>query len=347
MKYNSLYRNDLQSVRQYIINRDRFKNRSLFITGATGLIGSAIVDQLLDLNEAENMSIKIYAGARSIRKARDRFGDLLNRSDLSIVEYDALKPVKLKEHIDYIIHAGSPGMPAEFSEHPVETMMANILGVHNLFLCAKECGTDRLLFVSSSEVYGNMQGSLPFKEEDSGFVDLLSPRSCYPSAKRAAETLCVSHTKEYGIDCVIVRPGHIYGPTASPQDNRVSSAFVYDALKGRPLVLKSDGSQIRSYCYAADCVSAILTVLQNGKSSTAYNIANKVSDISIRQLAGIIAREGQVEMRFDIPDQKEKQNFNAMKRSSLDAGRLLGLGWKPVFDADTGIQHTIRILNET
>ncbi|MBQ1525711.1 MAG: NAD(P)-dependent oxidoreductase [Lachnospiraceae bacterium] len=346
MKYNMMYRDDMKRVREFIVNRNELGNSSLFITGATGLIGSAIVDQLIDMNDTDDMSMKIYIGVRSLKRAEESFGALSERKDIIPVEYDALKPVGLAEPVDYIIHAGSPGTPGEFSDHPVETMMANILGVQNLFKYAGEYGAKRLLFISSSEVYGNMEGNEPFSEEDCGTFDILSPRSCYPSAKRAAETLCASYIREYGADAVIARPGHIYGPTASPYDNRVSSAFMYDALDKRPLVLKSDGSQVRSYCYAVDCASAILTVLLAGQTAGAYNIANKASNISIRALAQIIAECGQTELRFETADNKEKANFNAMKRSCLDAKKLEALGWKPVFDAETGIRHTLDILRD-
>ena len=175
---------------------------------------------------------------------------------------------------------------------------------------------------------------------------MLNPRNSYSIGKRAAETLCVSYADEYGVEAVIVRPGHIYGPTASPTDNRVASAWSYAAARGEDIVMKSDGSQIRSYCYCLDCASAILTVLLKGANCSAYNISNPKSIVSIKEMAEILSKKAGASIKIELPTEKEQKGFNPMLNSSLDSSNLENLDWKGLFDAQTGFFHTVEILKE-
>ncbi len=186
--------------------------------------------------------------------------------------------------------------------------------------------------------------SQPFTENDYGYVDLLNPRSCYPVSKRAAETLCVSYAAEYGADVVIVRPGHIYGPTASERDNRVSSAFAYNAARGENIIMKSDGLQLRSWCYCLDCAGAILKVLLRGENSHAYNIPGEI--MNIREMSEMLAKFGGVKLIREGALESERKTFNPMNNSSVDGAEIESLGWKNIFDAETGFEHTVRILRE-
>ena len=196
---------------------------------------------------------------------------------------------------------------------------------------------------SSSKIYGE-KSNHPYNEDDYGLVDLLNPRSSYAQGKRAAETLCASYSSEYGIKTVIVRPGHIYGPAATPEDNRVSSAWAFAAARGENIVMKSDGSQIRSYCYCLDCATAILTALLKGASANAYNTSNPNAVISIREMSEIISRAGGACLVTDLPTEQEKLGFNPMSNSSLNSERLMTLGWRGLFDAPTGFGYTVEIL---
>ena len=226
-------------------------------------------------------------------------------------------------------------------------MMSNFLGMKYLLDYAKEQGTKRILYISSSEVYGEKEGTEPYKEGQYGYIDLLKARNSYSVGKRAAETLCASYADEYGVESVIVRPGHIYGPTASPYDNRVASAWSYAVAKGEDIVMKSDGAQIRSYCYCLDCASAMLKVLLCGENCHAYNISNPDSIISIKQMAEILVKSAGVKLRMELPTDEERKGFNPMSNSSLESTSLTGLGWRGCFDAEAGFTHTVRILKET
>ena len=148
------------------------------------------------------------------------------------------------------------------------------------------------------------------------------------------------------MESVIVRPGHIYGPTATESDNRVSSAWAYDVARGKDIVMKSDGTQIRSYCHCLDSASAILKVLLKGENRHAYNISNPDSVINIRQMAELLAKSAGVQLKMELPTEEEKKGFNPMSNSSLDSTELLALGWKGLFSAEQGFSHTVEILKE-
>lgn len=343
---SNTYRKDLETTVGSLPFLEEMRGASVLVTGATGLICSAVTDMLLWYNKSARAGITVYAAGRSKEGFCRRFGAYSERKDLIFAPYDTARPVTFDFHADYIIHGAGNAHPAAISDQPVETMIDNFIGLNGLLEYAGEESAKRVLFISSSEVYGRKDTAEPFSEGECGYVDLLSARSSYPVGKRAAETLCVSYGAEYGTDTVIVRPGHIYGPTASEGDSRVSSAFAHDATKGRDLVLKSDGSQIRSYCYVLDCASAILTALLRGRSGEAYNISNPSSVMTIREMAEGFAKAGNVRLRFELPDNKERRAFNPMNHSSLKSDKLQGLGWSGAFDAQTGIEHTVRIMTE-
>ncbi len=277
----------------------------------------------------------------------NRFGEYYGRDYFSYVKYDASKgDNKIDIKADYIIHGASNASPKAIVEEPVETMLSNFNGLYYLLNYAKENGTKRLLYISSSEVYGQKSDGKPYKEDDYGYIDLLNPRNSYSVGKRAAETLCASYYAEYGVESVIVRPGHIYGPTVSPNDDRISSAFAYAAARGEKLVMKSAGTQLRSYCHCLDCASAIIKVLMKGEPVTAYNISNSGSVCTIREMAEVMAEAGGVKLVTEEASVSEKKGFNPMENSALIAAKLNSLRWQPQFDLQTGIARTIEIMKQ-
>ena len=338
---------DIDTVIKVLPELDDIAGRSILITGAAGLICSSVVDILFRYNDTHENKIQILAAGRCIERMSARFGKQVNRPDFSFVIYDASKTDNsIDVKADYILHGASNASPDMIVKEPVETMVSNFLGMKYLLDYAKETETKRILYISSSEVYGAKDGNEPYKEGEYGYIDLLKSRNSYSIGKCAAETMCVSYADEYGVESVIVRPGHIYGPTASPYDVRVGSAWVYAVAKGEDLVMKSDGSQIRSYVYSLDCASAMLKVLLSGENCHAYNISNPNSIITIRELGELLSKAGGVELKAELPTEEEKKGFNPMSNSSLEAKSLLELGWKGCFDAETGLKHTVEILRE-
>ncbi len=344
---SKIWISDLDEMIEALPEMNELSGQNLMITGCTGLICSAVVDLLIRWNETHSEKIRIQAAGRSEEKVRARFAPYVEEDWFDFVPFDASSAEnKLNNPCDYMIHGASNASPNKIMKEPVETMLSNFTGMKYLLDSARTHGTKRVLYISSSEVYGQKEGTEPYKSFEYGYIDLLNARNSYSMGKRAAETLCASYYDEYSVDSVIIRPGHIYGPTAVESDNRVSSAWAYSVARGEDIVMKSDGSQIRSYCYCLDSASAILKVLLKGKSVCAYNISNPDSVTSIRNMAEILAKSGGVKLRMELPSEVEKKGFNPMRNSALDSTDLLNLGWKGLFNAERGFSHTVKIMRE-
>lgn len=344
---NKQWISDIDRVTTVLPELDSMAGKAVLITGAAGLICSSVVDILFRYNDTHTTAIEIYAAGRWLEEMEVRFHEQVKRPDFHFVVYDASRTDNTLDcPADYIIHGASNAHPALIVKEPVETMMSNFLGMKYLLDYAKAHDTKRILYISSSEVYGNKPGDQPFKEGEYGYIDLLNSRNSYSVGKRAAETLCASYAAEYGVESVIVRPGHIYGPTASPNDNRVSSAWAFQAAKGEDIIMKSDGAQIRSYCYCLDCASAMLKVLLSGENIHAYNISNPDSIINIRKMAELLAEAGDIKLKMELPSETEKKSFNPMSNSSLESQSLSNLGWHGCFNAKEGLSHTVSILKD-
>ena len=344
---NSLWLQDIDRTVESLPELSELEGKSVLVTGANGLICSAVIDVLMRYNESHGNSIRVIAAGRSEERIKARFKPFLDSESFRFMHYDALSSEPLEFNADFIIHGAGIAHPAAISSDPVGTIMGNVISTNAILNHMAHTGRgQRFVYISSSEVYGRRtEGNLrPFSENDYGYVDILNFRSCYPMGKRSSETLCVNYAEEYGADTVIVRPGHIYGPTASPDDSRVSSAFAYSAAKGEDLIMKSAGLQLRSWCYCPDCAAGILKVLLRGKTANAYNIPGDI--MSIREMSELLAKFGGVKLIREGASENELRAFNPMNNSSLDGSKLEALGWKNIFDAQTGFKHTIEILRD-
>lgn len=341
MLENEYYKKDLNDIASLSIFQ-YFEGRSFLITGATGLICSFIIDVLMYHNRLYNSHIKVYAISRNEQIAKQRFGAYWKEPNFKFVKQDISEPISINEPFDFIIHGASNASPQAYASDPVGTMKANIWGMANLLDFSINMKS-RILYISSSEVYGEGDGA-DFTETYSGYVNCLNPRSCYPSSKRAAESLCASYVEQYKQDVVIARPCHIYGPTMTSSDNRVIAQFMRNVLQNENIILKSAGTQIRSYCYVADCASAIFHILRNGITGEAYNIANSSSTVSIYEIAHIIASIGNKEVVQMNASLNESKGYSVVTRSVLDATKLEKLGWNAHYSINEGLKLTFSIL---
>ena len=334
---SELYKTDLEKVIQNI-DLGELDCKSIFITGGLGLICSAIIDLLLSYENVE-----IYVGARDENRFQERFKKC---ESIHFVQYDALsKKLDLSFEPDYIIHGAGLASPELYTSMPVETVLSNFDGLHLLLEYAKNNDVKKLLYISSSEVYGKKKNFDPFFEGQYGEIDIDNIRSSYAIAKRASEMLCKAYWHEFGVHSVIVRPGHIYGPSAKNSDKRISSDFAFKAAHGEILEMKSSGMQQRSYCYSLDCAAQVLTVLLKGKNGQAYNVGHD-EVTTIREMASILAKAGNVELTVTEPTESEFIAFNPMNNSSLDNKKIKELGYKDTFTVAEGLTHTVQILKE-
>lgn len=341
------YQKELENIADMLPPVNLLKNKDILITGATGMIGSALTDFMLFLNKNYGYCIKIYALARDIKRLRKRFISYSQEDGLYLLEHNIIYPLVMDKVPCYIIHTASNAHPYVYQSEPVETLLGNVEGTHNMLELAKSGENTRMVFVSSGEIYGQMyETDMPVSEEASGYVDTMEFRSCYPSGKRAAETLCAAYAKQYNTDVVVARPCHIYGPTALSSDSRAASQFIRQACLKKDIVMKSSGLQLRSYCYVADCISAILFILLKGRCAQAYNIANKASNVTIREFAEKAAKYGEIRIVFEKPPEKEKAGYTPVTWAVFNPSKLEKLGWHGQYSIDTGIRNTIKILNE-
>lgn len=317
------YKDDLIYVATLDLPWSKLCDCNILVTGATGLIGGCLVEVLMSRQDKD---YHVYASGRNEERAKKRFADFASDPSFHFVKYDVLEPFESDVTFDYIIHAASNASPNFFATKPVEVIKSNIQGLSNLMEYGLNHGMKRMLYVSSGEVYGEGDGRV-FTEDYSGYVNCISPRSCYPSSKRAAETLCVSYAQEYGADVVIARPSHTYGPYFTESDNRVYAQFIRNILRGEDIVMKSTGSQFRSWCYVVDCASALLHILLKGEKGQAYNIADESSNITIKELAEMIAYMGGKNVVFDLPTNEEKAGYNVVAKSIFSTERIRALGW--------------------
>lgn len=336
------YKQDIKNVAAIDLPWSKLSGCNILITGATGLIAGCLVEVLMSRPDKD---YHVYASGRNEERAKERFAEYADDPFFHFFKYDVKKPLEGDVQFNYIIHAASNASPNFFATKPVEVIKSNIDGVSNLMEYGMRHGLKRLLFVSSGEVYGEGDGRV-FSEDFSGYVNPISPRSCYPSSKRAAETLCVSYGAEYGVDSVIARPCHIYGPHFSESDSRVYAQFIRNVLAGQDIIMKSTGSQYRSWCYVVDCASALLYILLKGEKGQAYNIADNSSNITIKELAEMIAEIEGKKVIMELPNDEEKAGFNVVSKSLYATVKLQSLGWIVTGSMKTKVESTINKARE-
>ena len=350
---NQAYQQELLEICKMDLAFDILKNQRILITGANGMICSYLVDLFMKMNSLKKLNLQITALVRNEEKGKLRFEDYLQCEDFLLLSGDVCKSTVFENHHwDYIIHGAGNAHPAAFVAQPVETMTSNILGSYHILeyaLSQKNIGeVKKILFLSSGEIYGHapIERESGWKESDFGMVDSLEIRSCYPESKRAAETLFRSYEKEYGIQSVIIRLAYIYGATITEDNTRADAQFLRKAAASQNIVMKSTGSQFRSYCYLQDAASGILTALFNGESGEAYNVANKESNLTILEYAKQLATTFGVTIHMDLEETGESAGYSKMKQEILDASKLESLGWIPKNTINQGLQKIKAILED-
>lgn len=331
------YIDDIRNAAGANLPWEKLSGKNILVTGATGLIGSCVVDVLMN---HKGQDYHVYASGRNEERVRQHFSEYRKSPYFHFLKYDVTEPLKSDIDFHFIIAAASGANPVLYSTDPVGIMKGNFCGVDNLLAYGVKHNLEKFVYVSSGDVYGEGDGR-EFTEDYSGYVNPLNLRSCYTSAKRATETLCVSYANQYGIDVSIARPCHTYGPYFTESDTRVYAQFIRNVLHGEDIVMKSTGEQFRSWCYVVDCANGIMHVLLKGANGEAYNIADESSNVTIKELAEMIAEIGEKRVIIDLPSDVEKRGFNVVSKSVFSTSLLKGLGWNIDETFHTKLFHTI------
>lgn len=324
------------------------RNSSLLISGATGMIGSCLIDAIMFRNREYGLNCKVFALSRSREKARSRFVEWLGSPFLQILEGDVNQDFTplLPDRVDFVLHLASNTHPVAYASDPIGTILTNIVGTKNMLEAAASLGARRFLFASSNEIYGENRGDKElFDESYLGYIDCNSLRAGYPESKRCGEALCQAYLRQKGLDIVIARLTRSFGPSLLPSDTKAMSQFLRNGANGEDIVLKSKGDQLYSYTYAADAVTGLLTVLLNGEKGEAYNVAEESFDIPLKEIAGIIAEEAGTKVVFNLPDEVEAAGFSKATKARLDGSKLRALGWRAQYSLREGIIRTLICLN--
>ena len=338
MCMNIVQKNDVMSFAEtFSLSKDVY-NSSFLITGATGLIGSTLVRCLLSLDRG----INIVCPVRNIDKARCIYDEDFDK--ISFVECNLLDYLNnINDHFDYLIHCASPTDGKYMNEHPVETYELTIESTKALLNYSKGRSIKSLVYLSSLEYYGQILDDILITEDVVGYIDPTSPRSSYPLGKRAAEYLCVSYYKEYGVPVKIARLTQTFGAGVSKDDNRVFAQFARSIINGEDIVLHTTGESSKPYCYTTDCVSAILYILLKGDNGEAYNVANQDTYISIREMAEFLKDNFNPEVNVRMALQ-QNMGYAPITKLRLSSEKLMKLGWRSQYNLKSMFERLINSL---
>jgi len=320
----------------------------VLVTGAGGFLGGYLTRALLALYPAGRVgrAVTVTALVRNVAKARVRLRDLLDNPHLTFHECD-LSAIRKLDIVDcnYVLHVASQASPRLYGVDPVGTLLPNAVGTAALLECLRTSADPRgMLFVSSSEVYGDVPRNRSLNEESYGILNPTDIRACYAEGKRFGEALCAAWYHQYKLPTYIVRPFHTYGPGLQANDGRVFADFSFNIIRGENIVMKSDGTARRAFCYVSDAIAGFFTVLLAGDPAVPYNVANAAGELSVLELAELLVSLYPERNLSVVRSQLGSQASRTHGISSEllpDTSRLAALGWRANIDPAVGFRRMI------
>lgn len=301
--------------------------KTIFVTGATGLIGRTLIETLL---HRQGEKPAILALVRDTARARELFGGDDIPPELRFVEGTVERLPEIAEPIDYIVHGACPTASTYFVEHPVETIAAILDGTRSVLELAREKNVRGMVHLSSMEVYGQIMTREPLAEEALGYIDLASVRSSYSEGKRMAECLCHAYAEEYGVPVTVARLAQTFGAGVAHDDGRVFAYMARCALSGENIVLKTDGSKENAYLCTNDAATAILGLLERGTAGETYNVANEATYCSVKEMAELVAQTlGGGKIKVKTGNDSGGNLYRPAGCLNMSAAKLRALGWNP------------------
>jgi dTDP-glucose 4,6-dehydratase/UDP-glucuronate decarboxylase len=324
---------------------------TLLVTGAQGFLCSYIADAVAHYNEVSGKPpCRIIVADNLSSSQGERLAHLTNRRDVVFLQHDVARPLVLDEPLHWIVHGASIASPSTYRQYPLETIDANVTGTRNLLTLAREKNVRGMVIMSSSEIYGDPPPELvPTPESYRGNVSCFGPRACYDESKRMAETLCWVYHDKFGVRANCVRPFNVYGPGLRLEDKRVLPDFIKAALSNQPIVLFSDGSPTRTFCYVTDFVRGLFHVLLSGKGGEAFNVGNDQGEVSIidlaervRQVAADVLKHPAVPIELRRSDDRLYLVDNPQRRCPDISKMRQFFPWAPAVALEDGLHRTLR-----
>lgn len=328
---------------------------NLLVVGGAGFLGYYLVQSVLWRNRrGSSEPIRLTVFDNFVRGVPDWLTRLVDDETLAVVRHDIIDPFPAgMGDFQYLVHAASIASPTFYRQFPIETMDANVNGLRGLLEYARQrADASRpvagFLFFSSSEIYGDPDpADIPTPETYRGSVSCTGPRACYDESKRFGETLCVNFTRTYGLPIKIARPFNNYGPGLKVTDRRVIPDFVREMLAGRDIMMLSDGSPKRTFCYSADAIIGYYKVLVRGRAGEPYNVGVEEPEISVAELADRLAALGRELLGYrgsvvrGATDDADYLVDNPNRRCPIIGKARRELGFEPSVGIDAGLRNTV------
>lgn len=325
-----VWANTARTVNDNAIDWQQFSHTRVLITGATGLVGAQLVRTFLKANQKYDLHLQLILPMRNEEKAKNLFSKSNDyKSWCELIPWTMEEKLPASTNFDYAIHAASPTQSSFFVERPVQVINSIITSSREILEHARSCNARKVVFVSSMEVYGQVDGVA--KEEMLGSLDSMSVRNSYPEAKRLVECLCASYAKEYGLGVSVARLAQTFGAGVLKTDTRVFAQFARSVQVGKNIELFTDGSKANPYVSLDDAVCALIILLQKGKTGFAYNVVNEKTYCSILEMAQFVIKnfgfDGQSVLVNMNPEKARQYPVSSQLRMSSDRMKLLG--WEP------------------
>lgn len=328
---NKILKDDFDTIINSHLDLKIFKNSSILITGATGLIGSLAVRFFLYANEKLKLNTTVYAMVRNLTKAKKIYINY-PQNNLNYVNCDlTCDDITINHQVDFIIHAASITKSKLLISKPVDAIKVALNGTEKVLDFAVRNKTKSFLYISSMEVYGQPHVNGMVDENDLGYIDLSKPRSCYPEGKRMCECMCEAYRSQYGLNTKIARLAQTFGAGILPGENRVFAQFARSIINHQDIVLHTKGLSEGNYVYTADSLRAILMLLVSSNSFGAYNVVNENSHMTIKHMANLVIDQlgdGKQKIVIDIPN--NDMGYAPEVHIMLSSTKIeKDLGWRP------------------
>lgn len=337
--------------------KKKFRNSTVLITGCAGFLGYYFMQYLSKYSN--ELGIKKIIGLDNFMLSNPEWIEKLQEKNKKVTIHtfnvitDELKDIKGAKEANLIIHMASIASPIFYRKYPIETIDANIWGLRSLLDFYKDRDIKGLLFFSSSEIYGDPDvENIPTSEEYRGLVSCTGPRACYDESKRFGETMCSLFAKEHNMPIGVARPFNNYGPGVSIKDKRVVADFANSAYNGKDIVMFSDGSPTRTFCYISDAITGYLKILMYGKYDY-FNIGINRPEITMKELSKIYQKAAKkifnndIKVKFEKSSDKDYLTDNPNRRSPIIKKAAKKLDYKPEILVEEGVERFLKFLKES